>query len=347
MGAESRAPGSDLLAEVEASAALSRLESACVIGADVGATKIAVGAVDRAGAIIFRRETPSPSHDQELMVAAVTGLVNDAIDSARSEGFEVAACGVGAAAFVLHAEGLLLSAPNISWSDVPLKKILSQATGLPSFVDNDATAAAAGEHLAGVCIGVDDFVYLTLGTGIGGGIFAGGRLYRGHKGTAAEFGHMTLDPDGPLCACGRRGCLEALASGTALEREAAGLAEADPGSLLNELGGGAAGGITGEMVSAAAERGDAAALEAFRRVGYNLGFGVVNLIHAFDPSKVVLGGGMSRSGHFLLDEVERAVAERGLPELTRGVEVVLSGLGADAGLIGAGAIAWEGIGGPS
>jgi glucokinase len=101
------------------------------------------------------------------------------------------------------------------------------------------------------------------------------------------------------------------------------------------------------MVSAAAERGDAAALAAFRSIGYELGLGVVNLIHAFDPEKVVLGGGMSRSGHFLLDEVSRAVSENGLPELTRGVNVVLSGLGADAGIVGGGAIAWEGIGGPS
>jgi glucokinase len=347
MGADSLTHGSDVLSEVEASAGLSRLESGCVIGADVGATKIAVGAVDQAGAIIFRREAASPSQDQQLMVRSVTRLITDAIESARREGFEVAACGVGAAAFVLHAEGLLLSAPNISWSDVPLQRLLREATGLPSFVDNDATAAAAGEHLAGVCTGVDDFVYLTLGTGIGGGIFVGGRLYRGHKGTAAEFGHMTLDPEGPLCACGRRGCLEAMASGTALEREASALAEADKSSLLCELRGGVEAGITGEIVSAAAERGDPAALEAFRRVGYNLGLGVVNLIHAFDPSKVVLGGGMSRSGHFLLDEVARVVSERGLPELTRGVEVVLSGLGADAGLVGAGAIAWEGIGGPS
>ena len=347
MGADSLAPGSDVLSEVEASASLSRLESACVIGADVGATKIAVGAVDRAGSIILRRQSASPSSDGKRMVADVIDLIVGAIESARGEGFEVAACGIGAAAFVLHAEGLLLSAPNISWRDVPLQRLTTEATGLPSFLDNDANAAAAGEHLAGVCAGVDDFVYLTLGTGIGGGIFVDGRLYRGHKGTAAELGHMTLDPNGPMCACGRRGCLEAMASGTALQREAAAIVRKDKGSMLLELCGGKANAITGEMVSEAAESGDPAALEAFRRVGYSLGLAVVNLIHAFDPQKVVLGGGMSRSGHFLLDEVSRAVAEHGLPELTAGVEVVLSGLGADAGIVGGGAIAWEGIGGPS
>ena len=347
MGADSITPGPDLLAEVEAAADIPNLGSGCVIAADVGAPKIAVGAVDRKGAVIFRRKESSPSRDQQAMLDDVTSLITDGIDSAHSEGFEVAACGVGAAAFVQHAGGLLLSAPTISWSDVPLQRLLREATGLPCFVDNDSTAAAAGEHLAGTCVDVDDFIYLTLGTGIGGGIFTGGRLYRGHKGTAAEFGHMTIDPDGPLCSCGRRGCLEAMASGRALEREAAVLAQLDPASLIHDMCGLEQASITGEIVAEAAARGDAAALEAFRRVGYSLGVGVANLIHAFDPAKVVLGGGMSRSGLFLLDEVERAVAERGLRELPRGVEVVLSGLGADAGLVGAGAIAWEGIGGPS
>ena len=347
MGADSVLPGSDVLAGVEAGAELIRSESACVIGADVGATKTAVGAIDKRGAVILRREEESPSGDSQLMVSAVLDLVASSIEAARSEGFQVAACGIGAAAYVLHGEGLILEAPNVAWKMVPLQRLAAEATGLPSFLDNDANAAAAGEHLAGVCVGVDDFVYLTLGTGIGGGVFVGGKLYRGHRGTAAEFGHMTIDPHGPFCACGRRGCLEAMASGTALEREAASLAVSEPGSLLLELCGGDTAGLTGKMVSAAAERGDAAALEAFKRIGYNLGLGVVNLIHAFDPQRVVLGGGMSRSGHFLLGEVRRTVAEHGIEALVGDTDVVLSGLGADAGLIGAGAIAWEGIGCPS
>jgi glucokinase len=322
-------------------------EKGCVIGSDIGGTKMAVGAVDARGTIILRREAPSPALDGDKMVTTLIDLINSCIDAARSEGFEVVAVGIGAAGFILHSEGIIMEAPNIAWSMVPLERISTEATGLPTFLDNDANAAAAGEHLAGICRGVDDLVYLTLGTGIGGGIFANGRLYRGHRGTAAELGHMTIDPNGPLCGCGRRGCLESLASGTALEREAVALASVSEGSLLVEMTGGDLTLVTGEMVSSAAERKDPAALEAFKRVAYYLGLGIVNLIHAFDPEMVVLGGGVARSGHLLLVELDEVVAAHGIPALIEGTTITLSNLGGDAGLIGAGAIAWEGIGGPS
>jgi glucokinase len=344
--ADGTVPSEGLIPEVETERYVIE-ENRCVIGSDVGGTKMAVGAVDARGAIILRHEAPSPARDGEKMVTTLVELVNGCIEAARSEGFEVVAVGIGAAGFILHAEGVLMEAPNIAWSMVPLEKISTEATGLPSFLDNDANAAAAGEHFAGICQGVDDFIYLTLGTGIGGGIFAGGRLYRGHRGTAAELGHMTVDPNGPVCGCGRKGCLEALASGTALEREAAALARLKKGSLLLEMTGGDLELLTGEMVSAAAEKKDPAALEAFKRVAYYLGLGVVNLIHAFDPETVVLGGGVARSGHLLLDELNEVVAANGIPSLIAGTTITLSNLGGDAGLIGAGAIAWEGIGGPS
>jgi len=338
-------PASELLPETRATRYVR--EDECVIGGDLGGTKIAVGAVDSHGAVILRHEAPSPASDGESMVETLIGLILSSIEAARSEGFRVRAVGMGAAGFILHEEGLLLESPNISWSMVPLRKLAAEATSLPSFLDNDANAAAAGEHFAGVCRGVDNFVYLTLGTGIGGGVFIDGRVQRGYKGTAAEFGHMTVDPNGPPCNCGRKGCLEALASGTALEREAAALASKLDRSVLIEMCCGDSRAITGEMVSAAAELRDPAALEAFKRVAYYLGIGVVNLIHAFDPEMVVLGGGVARSGHLLLDELEKVVEEKGIPALVEGTGVALSTLGGDAGLIGAGAIAWEGIGGPS
>lgn len=322
-------------------------EDECVIGADVGGTKTVVGAVDARGTVIMRSGAASPADEEARMVSTILTLAGECIESARSEGFKVLGFGIGAAGFILHEEGIIIESPNIAWSNLPLRSLVAEDIGLPVFLDNDANAAAAGEHLAGTCRGVDDFVYLTLGTGIGGGIFTGGKLYRGHRGTAAELGHMTVDPNGPLCGCGRRGCLEAMASGTALAREAAELAGEDRGSLLLELSGGDLGAITGVMVSEAAERGDPAALEAFRRIAHYLGLGVVNLIHAFDPEMVVIGGGVACSGHHLLDELAKAVRTNGLSALTGGTTIALSSLGGDAGLIGAGAIAWEGIGAPS
>lgn len=323
------------------------MENACVVGADVGGTKMAVGAVDARGALILRREARSPAGDGEAMVRELNGLVAVCAEAARSEGFDILGVGIGAAGFILHSAGVLMEAPNINWSDVPLARLVGEETGLPCFLDNDANAAAAGEHLAGATMGVDDFVYLTLGTGIGGAVFSGGSLYRGHRGTAGEFGHMTIDPDGPLCGCGRKGCLEAMASGTALEREASALVAHGEGPLLLRLAGGNASLITGEMVSEAARQGDAAALGAFERVASSLAYGVVNLIHAFDPEMVVLGGGVARAGDLILAPLARAVERLGLPALIEGTSMVLSRLAGDAGLIGAGAIAWEGIGRPS
>lgn len=338
---------SDLLPEYEPSVRFPSEGPECVIGVDIGGTKIAAAAIDPTGRIVLKQSVSSPAGDRDAMVDAILKIVRSAIDMARSEGFEVLGCGIGAAGFILHAEGVLLESPNIAWSMVPLERLVRDATGLPSFLDNDANAAAAGEHFRGACQGVDDFVYLTLGTGVGGGLFVNGKLYRGARGTAAELGHMTIDPHGPLCGCGRRGCLEAMASGTALEREAARFAAQDKGSALLSMTGGDLSAITGEIVSEAAAAGDTAALEAFHLIAYHLGLGIVNLIHAFDPSMVVLGGGMARSGQFLLEEVRHAVAAHGIGILVEGAEIVLSELGADAGLIGAGAIAWEGIGGPA
>ncbi|MHB8895948.1 MAG: ROK family protein [Candidatus Geothermincolia bacterium] len=340
-----RVPASDLLPEMLMERVA--VEDECVIGSDIGGTKIAVGAVDARGAIILRHEAPTPASDGDRVVETLMEMVASSVEAARSEGFRVLGVGIGAAGFILHEEGIVLESPNIAWSDVPLRALVTEASNLPVFLDNDANAAAAGEHFAGACKGVDDFIYLTMGTGIGGGIFVNGRLYRGHRGTAAELGHMTVDPSGPVCGCGRRGCLEAMASGTALEREAARLAESSEASLLMEMSGGETGLITGEMVSAAADRGDPAALEAFKRIGYYLGLGVVNLIHAFDPEMVVIGGGVARSGRHLTEELEKAVKENGLPSLVSGTSIKLSTLGGDAGLIGAGAIAWEGIGNAS
>jgi len=315
----------------------------CVVGIDIGGTKIAAAAVDSHGRILLRGEEPSPSEDGERMVGALLDIIDGTVRACAESGLEARAVGVGAAGFVLQEEGLLMESPNIAWSEVPLRRIVGEETGLPSFLDNDASAAALGERFAGVAEGIDDFVLLTLGTGIGGGICVGGKVYRGHRGTASEIGHMLVDPRGPECACGRRGCLESLASGTALTREAARLVEGDAGSRLYQMCGGDTGSITGEMVSVAADEGDEPARRAFKKVAYYLGLGLVSLIHLFDPEMVVLGGGVCASGHLLIDETRRVVSERGIPPLVRDVNIALSTLGTDAGLIGSAAMAWEGI----
>lgn len=316
----------------------------CVLGVDVGGTKIACGAVDERGAVLRLSEVGAPADDQEGMVDAIVGIIEETRSRCAADGFEVAAVGIGAAGYILSDEGVILEAPNIVWRMVPLRRIAAERTGLPVFLDNDANAAARGERLAGVARGVDDFVLLTLGTGIGGAICVGGRVYTGRRGTAAEMGHMVVEPSGTPCGCGQRGCLEAMASGTALEREGRRAMASDPGSLLAQMCGGDPDRLTGRMVSEAAGRGDSAARRAFESMTFYLGLGVVNLIHIFDPELVVLGGGVSRSGQALVDNVRRVVAERGVAALVAGTEVVLTGLETNSGVVGAAALAWEGIG---
>jgi glucokinase len=317
----------------------------CVLGSDLGGTKSALAAVDGSGRILFSKEVSSPSTDEEMMVRSLLDLVDWGVSTGSDKGLHILGIGLGVAGFILHDEGVLVESPNVSWSMVPLKRLVNERSGLPAFLDNDANVAALGEHFLGVCRGVDDFVYVTIGTGIGGAICIAGKVYRGHRGTAAEIGHMVVDPEGPLCKCGKRGCLESLASGTALEREAARFMAGDKSSVLRQLCEGDAGRLTGEMISGAAEDGDPAALRAFSFIAYYLGLGLVNLIHIFDPEMVVLGGGVSHSDHFLIDEVRGVVKERGIPALVEGTEIVLSTLGRDAGLVGSAALAWEGIGG--
>lgn len=316
----------------------------CVLGIDTGGTKTSLAAVDGRGGIQFSKEISSPSTDEQMMVKALLDLVDWGLSESSRKGLDVLGIGLGSAGFVLRDEGILVESPNVSWSMVPLKRLVSGRTGLPTFLDNDANVAALGERFAGECRGVDDFVYLTLGTGIGGAICVDGEVYRGHRGTAAEIGHMIIKPEGLPCKCGSRGCLETLASGTALEREAARFMADDDASVLRRMCKGDTGGLTGEMISEAAEEGDPAALKAFSYIAHYLGLGLVNLIHLLDPEIVVIGGGVSRSGHLLLDDVRSVVRERGVPALVEGAQIVLSALGRDAGLIGSAALAWEGIG---
>lgn len=318
----------------------------CVLGVDLGGTKIALAAVEKNGKIHLRKESPSPAEDGEMMIQLLLDLIGSSLKACDKKGIDVKAVGIGAAGYILYEKGLLVESPNIAWSMVPLVSIVSENTGLSTFLDNDANAAACGEHYAGIARGVDDFVFLTLGTGIGGGVFIDGNIYHGHRGMAAEIGHMVVDPEGPECGCNRHGCLETLASGTALEREAARLLADNTGSVLFEMYSRDPEGVNGQVVARAAESGDVVAQRAFATVAYYLGLGIVNLINLFDPELVVLGGGVSHSGHLLLDEVREVVAGCGIPVLIEGAQIVLSTLGSDAGLIGAAALGWEGIGKP-
>jgi glucokinase len=306
------------------------------VGLDIGGTKIAAGVVRADGRIVERTRVPTP---QDIEEEVTVDLLEKVIDDLRSRQPEVEAIGVGAAGLVEWPAGRIVWAPHNPYRDLPLRRLLHELTGLPTVVDNDANAAAWAEARFGAGTGSDQMVLLAVGTGVGGGLVLDGRPYRGMNGLGAEVGHMIVDPDGAPCSCGSRGCLEAMVSGTALERMAREAVLADPeGGLARRAGDN--GRITGPVVFEAAVAGDATARALFDRMGFWLGVGVASLVTIFDPELVVVGGGMVATGDLLLAPARASFrryvfgpAYRTLPP------VVPARLGPDAGMVGAATLA--------
>ncbi len=313
---------------------------ALTIGVDVGGTKVAAGVVDTRGKIIakLKRSTPAASPEQTANVIsdAVLELLRD---------YPADAVGLGAAGFVDEARATVLFAPNLAWRDEPVKKKVEDRVGLRVVVENDANATAWAETTFGAARGHEHVMLVTVGTGIGAGIVAGGQLYRGRWGAGGEPGHYRVVPDGRLCGCGNRGCWEQYASGNALVAEAREFAARSPGGAarLLQLGGGTPDGITGPAITQAAREGDPGALRCFEIVGSWLGQGLADLAAILDPGCFVIGGGVSEAGDLLLGPARAAFATG----LTGGAyrplaEIRLAELGPDAGLVGAADLARRG-----
>jgi glucokinase len=251
----------------------------------------------------------------------------------------VAAVGLGIPATIDHDRGIAISAVNLPIDNLPIRELVGERTGLPIFVDNDANVAALAEHLYGAARGADNAVMLTIGTGIGGGLILGGEVYRGASGAAAELGHVVIAMDGLPCQgnCPGHGCVETYASGTALGREARAAAEREPESALGRL---AAAGerVDGKAVTEAALAGDPASVAVFDLVGSRLGVALTSFANIFEPEVFVIGGGVIAAGDLLLEPARRELRARALPPM-RDTPVVAAELGADAGMIGAAAMA--------
>ena len=306
---------------------------ALTIGIDVGGTKIAGGVVDESGQILATARRESPATDTDAIEQAVEDLVAEL----RSN-HEIAAVGVGAAGFVDVHRATVLFAPNLAWRDEPLKRDLESRIGLPVVIENDANAAAWGEFTFGAGEDVDDFLLVTVGTGVGGGVVLNGQLHRGAFGVAGEIGHLRVVPGGLICGCGNRGCWEQYASGTALVREAR--EQASKGSLiarsLLDLVGGDVEAIDGPLITKAANDGDAFAIEQLQVLGRWLGEGIASLTAVLDPAVVVIGGGVSAAGDLLLDPVRAHFTANLTGRNYRpALEVRAAKLGNQAGLIGA------------
>jgi glucokinase len=309
------------------------------IGVDIGGTKIAAGVVDEAGTILQTSQVATPPTPE--------GVVDAIADAVRTvgQGTGAEAVGIGAAGYVDDKRATVLFAPNIAWRHEALKDKVEQRVGLPVVVENDANAAAWGEYRFGAGQGHDDVVSITLGTGLGGGIVLGGKLYRGRFGIAGEFGHIRMVPDGLLCGCGSQGCWEQYASGRALVRYARQRATASPDAaqVLLALGDGTPEGVEGKHISAAARQGDPVAIDSFRELARWAGAGLADLASLFDPSAFIVGGGVSDEGDLVLEPIRKSyrrwlVASRYRPH----AQVLAARLGGRAGLVGAADLARQG-----
>jgi glucokinase len=304
------------------------------IGVDLGGTKMLVGALDGTTVAWQRREASTGQSEEEL----VELLVRE-INVAREARPDAVGVGLGIPATIDYERGVAVSAVNLPLANLPIRDQVEAAVGLPVFVDNDANAAALAEFLFGAARGKPHTVMLTVGTGIGGGLILNGEVYRGSTGAGAELGHIVIQADGPPCQgnCPNHGCVEALASGTALGREGKAAAESSPDSALAKL---LAEGrtIDGTAVTDAALAGDETSVAVFELIGSRLGVACASLANIFQPNAIVVGGGVIRAGDLLLDPARREVRERALKPMNE-TPILEATLGNDAGMIGAAALA--------
>ncbi len=307
----------------------------------MGGTKLLAGAVDSELSVHHRVQRSMNRLDQSYLLDVVVEAVEEARDGA---GGEVDAIGFGIPSLIDQRTGNAVIAINLPLKNIRFADVMAERLGLPVFVDNDANLAALAEHRAGAARGASEAVVLTIGTGIGGGLILRDRLYRGAIGAAAELGHLVIDLDGPPCQgnCPNHGCVESLASGTALAREALRIARERPASGLGRA---VAVGreLEGPLVTELAHDGDEAAIDAIELVGTRLGVAIASLVNIFNPEVVVIGGGVIGAGELLLSAARAEMLARALPPSRDIVQIVPAAFGVEAGMIGAAALAFDGL----
>lgn len=302
-----------------------------VFGVDIGGTQLRVALAGLDAKIIDRRQTLTrPELGADAGVETLAAMMRELVAAQGWELQDVGAIGVGAPGPTDDRRGILLTPPNLPhWRDVPLADMLVSATGIPAHLQNDANLAAYGEFRQGAGQGCKDLLYVTVSTGIGGGIIIDGELYSGSF-VAGEVGHTVLIADGPQCPCGRHGCLEALASGTAIGRVARErLAAGEASSLAAEPD------VDAAAVGRAAARGDHLALDILATAGRYLGLGLGGILNVLGPEILVLGGGAIQNGEALLGPMRQAIAVQAFPDVLAAVRVTTAALGQDSGIVGA------------
>ncbi|MBI5700566.1 ROK family protein [Candidatus Saganbacteria bacterium] len=282
-------------------------------GIDIGGTKIASAIADSNGKIVS--DINVPTHADQGKTKVIANIIKSVKTLIAGNKVKVSAIGIGAPGPIIYDKGIIINPPNLSgWKKVNLKSILEDEFNMPVYVDNDANCAALGEALFGAGVNAKDFLYITVSTGIGGGIIIDRKIYRGKNGSAGEFGHMIIDPSGYKCGCGNYGDLEAMASGTSIRKRS---------------------GDDAMAIHIKAGQGDKKALKVIDETTKYLGMGLANLINIFNPELVVVGGGLSNMGELLLKPTRKYAKEYSLPLPYSSVKIVRAKLGSNSGVMGA------------
>jgi len=316
-------------------------QAGCIIGVELGVDFVSVALTDFLGIILWRRkEDADPSEDQDKMINQTLRIVKEAMTNGKKRNLRFLGLGLSTPGTVDLNEGVLIFAPNLHWRNVPFGKIFSEQTKLKVFVENDANAAAIGEHLFGTARQCQDFIFVFAGVGIGGGLFLNGKLYRGRNGYAGEIGHSPImaEPSQTVCHCGNRGCWETYANQYSIIQRVQARLEVKRSSIIPKLQAEQNSQITIPLIKQAADAGDVEAIDSLIEAGHAMGQGFAGLVNIFNPEKVILGGPLSVAGKYLLPAIQETVTRHSLPEIVQHAQVLLSDFGSDASLIGAIAI---------
>ncbi|MBV9689361.1 MAG: ROK family protein [Ktedonobacteraceae bacterium] len=335
-----------------------------VVGVDIGGTQVRVAVLQ--GATLLSRVDLLTGENAipERLISCIYNAVRKALDEASTRLDQIIGIGIGSPGPLDSHTGIVFDPPNMpGWHNVPLRDIFKEHYDLPVFVENDTNAAALGEYLFGAGRGSRSMVYLTISTGIGGGVIINGKILGGISGTAAELGHITIDRHGDRCNCGNIGCLESIASGTAIARRAneamAGdidfrnwMSERLPHNIavselatlpVNKDESGQKNLVDARLVAEAAAKGVPLACEIIHDAAEAIGIGLTNIIHIFNPELIILGGGVTQIGPLLIEPALHIVQERAMKVPRDAVRIVQAQLGTDAGLVGAGALIYSNI----
>ena len=309
--------------------------------ADIGGTQLRAALVDRQGIVIGRKAVQTDVHEGRDAVLKRLLMALDSV-AFMVDHSSLVGIGIAQAGPTDSQTGMLYNPPNLpGWNEFSAKPILEEHFLLKSSHGNDATLAAFAEYAYGAGRGVSNMIYITVSTGIGGGIIINNRLYSGGRGFAGELGHITIDPNGPNCACGSVGCLETLASGTAVARIAKERLTLREASILLDITNGDIDQVDARMVAGAAREGDLLSRAIMQEAGTNLGVGIVSLLNTLDPELIIIGGGMSNSLDLLLPAVSDVIRKRAIVGYTGASPVVKAQLADDTGLLGAAALAFD------